>query len=89
MQTQIEACAGGPGNVLGREWLTSGARERIRQEVLRRRGFCRQIAKGRGICWEGWAVLRRGSGQGGRVCRREAARWERAVQLEQDVGGAV
>lgn len=34
--------------------------------------------------------MRRGSGQGGRVCRREAARWERAVQLEQrDVGGGL
>lgn len=43
-----------------------------------------------GICWEGWAVPRRGSGQGDCVCRRVDGWWEQVAQLEQkDVGGRV
>ena len=54
------------------------------------RGCAGGLRRVGGIYWDGWAVLRRGSGQGCRVCRRVEGQWVRAVQLEQkDVGGQV
>ena len=93
MQTQIDACAGDPGNGLRRELLTSGVRREDAGSDGRsyKGGGCAGgLRRVRGICWEGWAVLRRGSGQGCRVCRRVEGRWVWAVRLEQkDVGGHV
>ena len=85
MQTQIDACAGDPGNVPRRELLTSGVRREhagSNGRSYKGGGCAGGLRRVRGVCWEGWAVLRRGSGQGGPVCRRVAGWWEQAVQLE-------